>query len=110
MVFLPRGRSGGGSAPLSAAAGTPEANTGRAAVAGGPRLDDPRALSSFWRDVLGYVRPGPPGVDLSEDADPPAAWDDFLARVGVPEEQRVLPCRIALRDKNCALTGNKRRL
>ncbi len=49
---------------------------------------DPRALSSFWRDVLGYVHPGPPGVDLPGDADPLAAWDDFLARVGVPEEQR----------------------
>ncbi len=49
---------------------------------------DPRALSSFWRDVLGYVHPGPPGVDLPEDADPLAAWDDFLARIGVPEEQR----------------------
>src|SRR5258708_14456485 len=49
---------------------------------------DPLALSSFWRDVLGYVHPGPPGVDLPEDADPLAAWDDFLARVGVPEEQR----------------------
>jgi hypothetical protein len=49
---------------------------------------DPRALSSFWRDVLGYVHPGPPGVELPEDADPLAAWDDFLARVGIPEEQR----------------------
>src|SRR5438552_18361306 len=49
---------------------------------------DPLALSSFWRDVLGYVHPGPPGVDLPEDADPLSAWDDFLARVGVPEEQR----------------------
>jgi hypothetical protein len=49
---------------------------------------DPRALSSFWRDVLGYVYPGPPGVDLPEDADPLAAWDDFLARVGIPQEQR----------------------
>jgi hypothetical protein len=49
---------------------------------------DPRALSSFWRDVLGYVHPGPPGVDLAEGADPLAAWDDFLAGVGVPEEQR----------------------
>src|SRR5215468_2927849 len=37
---------------------------------------DPGALSSFWRDVLGYVHPGPPGVDLPEDADPLAAWDD----------------------------------
>ena len=49
---------------------------------------DPRGLSSFWRDVLGYVHPGPPGVDLPEGADPLAAWDEFLARMGVPEEQR----------------------
>ncbi|NGO14050.1 VOC family protein [Streptomyces sp. HC44] len=49
---------------------------------------DPRALSSFWRDVLGYVHPGPPGVDLPQGADPLAAWDDFLAGVGVPEERR----------------------
>ncbi|MFD7234514.1 VOC family protein [Streptomyces syringium] len=49
---------------------------------------DPRALSSFWREALGYVHPGPPGVDLPEGADPLAAWDDFLARAGVPEEQR----------------------
>ncbi|MFJ3925193.1 VOC family protein [Streptomyces sp. NPDC090022] len=49
---------------------------------------DPWALSSFWRDALGYVHPGPPGVDLPEGADPLAAWDDFLARVGVPEEER----------------------
>ena len=49
---------------------------------------DPAALSSFWREVLGYVHPGPPGVDLPEGADPLAAWDDFLARAGVPEEKR----------------------
>ena len=49
---------------------------------------DPRALSSFWRDVLGYVHPGPPGVDLPHGADPLAAWDDFLTQIGVPEEQR----------------------
>ncbi|MEU8137100.1 VOC family protein [Streptodolium elevatio] len=49
---------------------------------------DPRALSSFWRDVLGYVHPGPPGVDLPEGADPLAAWDEFLAGLGVPEDQR----------------------
>jgi glyoxalase superfamily protein len=48
---------------------------------------DPRALSSFWRDVLGYVHPGPPGVDLPEGADPLAAWDEFLEKVGVPEDQ-----------------------
>ena len=49
---------------------------------------DPAKLSSFWRDVLGYVHPGPPGVDVPEGADPLAAWDDFLARAGVPEEER----------------------
>jgi hypothetical protein len=49
---------------------------------------DPRALSSFWRDVLGYVHPGPPGVDLPAGADPLAAWDDFLAGIGVPEDER----------------------
>jgi hypothetical protein len=49
---------------------------------------DPRALSSFWRDVLGYVHPAPPGVDLPPGADPLAAWDEFLAGIGVPEEQR----------------------
>jgi len=49
---------------------------------------DPRAVSSFWRDVLGYVHPGPPGVALPHGADPLAAWDEFLARAGVPEGQR----------------------
>ncbi|MFI9025317.1 VOC family protein [Streptomyces sp. NPDC053560] len=49
---------------------------------------DPRTLSSFWRDALGYVHPGPPGADLPADADPLAAWDDFLARLGVPVAQR----------------------
>ena len=49
---------------------------------------DPRALSTFWRDVLGYVHPGPPGVRLPEGADPLAAWDEFLARIGVPPEER----------------------
>ncbi len=49
---------------------------------------DPRALSSFWRDVLGYVHPGPPGVELPPGADPLAAWDDFLASVGVPAGER----------------------
>jgi hypothetical protein len=49
---------------------------------------DPSALSSFWRDALGYVHPGPPGVEVPEGADPLAAWDDFLERAGVPKEQR----------------------
>ncbi len=49
---------------------------------------DPAALSSFWRDVLGYVHPGPPGVEVADGADPLAAWDEFLSRLGVPEDQR----------------------
>jgi hypothetical protein len=49
---------------------------------------DPHALSLFWRDVLGYVHPGPPGVELAPGADPLAAWDEFLDRMNVPVEQR----------------------
>lgn len=49
---------------------------------------DPRALSTFWRDALGYVHRGPPGVDVPDGADPLAAWDEFLERAGVPEERR----------------------
>ncbi len=49
---------------------------------------DPQALASFWREVLGYVHPGPPGVDLPPDADPLAAWQEFLDRLGVPADQR----------------------
>lgn len=49
---------------------------------------DPRALSTFWREALGYIHPGPPGVELAPDADPLAAWDDFLAGMGVPPDQR----------------------
>lgn len=59
---------------------------------------DPRALSSFWREVLGYVHPGPPGVELAEGDDPLAAWDDFLARIGVPEDQ--WNTRSALEDRD----------
>lgn len=49
---------------------------------------DPGALSLFWRDVLGYVLPPPPGVDLPAGADVRAAWGEFLERIGVPEDQR----------------------
>ncbi|MEV6910420.1 VOC family protein [Amycolatopsis sp. NPDC051071] len=49
---------------------------------------DPKALSIFWRDALGYVHPGPPGVEVPEGTDPLDAWDEFLERVGVPVEQR----------------------
>ena len=65
---------------------------------------NPSALSTFWRDVLGYVHPGPPGVDLPEGADPLEAWDEFLARAGVPEDQRNT--RSAIEDP----TGNGPRL
>ncbi|KFZ77637.1 glyoxalase [Amycolatopsis sp. MJM2582] len=49
---------------------------------------DPKALSTFWRDALGYVHPGPPGVEVPEGTDPLDAWDEFLERVGMPVEQR----------------------
>lgn len=49
---------------------------------------DPRALSTFWREALGYVHPGPPGVELADGADPLEAWDEFLAGLGVPPEAR----------------------
>src|SRR5690606_3688173 len=49
---------------------------------------EPRAPSTLWRDALGYVHPGPPGVELPDGADPLAAWDEFLAGIGVPEDQR----------------------
>lgn len=48
---------------------------------------DPRSLSTFWAGVLGYVHPPPPGVELADGEDPLAAWDDFLARVGMPESE-----------------------
>jgi hypothetical protein len=38
---------------------------------------DPRAQSLFWRDVLGYVVPGDPGVELADGADASVAWDEF---------------------------------
>jgi len=57
---------------------------------------DPTALSLFWRDVLGYVHPGPPGVDLGEGDDPLAAWDVFLDRMNVPPAERNT--RSALQD------------
>ncbi|MBC7299842.1 MAG: VOC family protein [Nocardia sp.] len=49
---------------------------------------DPAALSTFWRDALGYVHPGPPGVEVPEGVDPLVVWDQFLARIGVPAEER----------------------
>lgn len=49
---------------------------------------DPRAQSRFWAEALGYLIPGPPGVELPEGADPLASWDAFLEQIGVPEGQR----------------------
>ncbi|WP_433157041.1 VOC family protein [Kribbella sp. CA-247076] len=49
---------------------------------------DPKALSTFWRDVLGYVHPGPPGVEVPAGVDPLDAWDEFLEKSGVPVDQR----------------------
>ena len=49
---------------------------------------DPRALSTFRGAVLGYVHPAPPGVELTAGADPLAAWEEFLERVGVPPAER----------------------
>jgi hypothetical protein len=49
---------------------------------------DPQRLSLFWRDVLGYVHPPPPGVQLAEGADPLEAWDAFLDARDVPADER----------------------
>ncbi|GLY15941.1 VOC family protein [Kineosporia rhizophila] len=49
---------------------------------------DPAGLSRFWSEVLGYVIPGPPGVAPAEGADPLEAWQEFLAGIGVPADQR----------------------
>ncbi|MBK8445745.1 MAG: VOC family protein [Micropruina sp.] len=49
---------------------------------------DPRTLSMFWRDVLGYVHPAPPGVEVGPNDDPLDAWEEFLEKVGVPPEER----------------------
>lgn len=48
---------------------------------------DPAALSRFWAEALGYVIPGPPGVELPQSADSFEAWGDFLTKIGVPESQ-----------------------
>src|SRR5699024_9673703 len=51
-------------------------------------VHDPRTVSLFWKEVLGYVHPAPPGVELAEGEDPLTAWDDFLEREQVPQELR----------------------
>jgi hypothetical protein len=59
-------------------------------------VHDPEAVSIFWRDALGYVHPGPPGVDVPEGTDPLDAWAEFLERMNVPKEHRNT--RSALQD------------
>jgi hypothetical protein len=49
---------------------------------------DPLALARFWAEALGYVIPGPPGVELADGEDPIAAWMRVLESVGVPEDER----------------------
>ncbi|HEX8780380.1 MAG TPA: VOC family protein [Nocardioides sp.] len=49
---------------------------------------DPRSLSRFWAEVLGYVVPSPPGRTVGPAEDVFDVWQDFLADVGVPEEER----------------------
>lgn len=48
---------------------------------------DPRALSKFWANALGYVHPRPPGEDMFAVESPFEAWDHFLEGIGVPPEQ-----------------------
>lgn len=50
---------------------------------------DPLAQARFWAEALGYVIPGPPGVELGEGDDPMEAWSTFLESVGVPEDERA---------------------
>lgn len=47
---------------------------------------DPRGLSRFWRDTMGYVHPAPPGMEVPEGDDPLDTWDAFLKESGLPEE------------------------
>ena len=49
---------------------------------------DPGSLSMFWKEVLGYVHPGPPGFDPTTGRDALAAWDEFLDGLGVPASER----------------------
>lgn len=51
-------------------------------------VHDPRTVSRFWKEVLGYVHPAPPGMELADGEDPLTAWDEFLERQQVPEELR----------------------
>ncbi|UVI37506.1 VOC family protein [Brevibacterium spongiae] len=44
---------------------------------------DPERLARFWAEALGYIVPGPPGIELGEDDDPIAAWKEFAAGLGI---------------------------
>lgn len=44
---------------------------------------DPEKLARFWAEVLGYIIPGPPGVQLGDGEDPFAAWKEFIADLGI---------------------------
>ena len=53
---------------------------------------DPEKLARFWAEVLGYIIPGPPGVQLGDGEDPFAAWKEFIADLGIelgPEDMRA---------------------
>lgn len=47
----------------------------------------PRQLGLFWIEVLGYAVDPPPGGSIGPAAETVAAWLDFLAETGLPEER-----------------------
>ncbi|MGJ6980799.1 VOC family protein [Aestuariimicrobium soli] len=50
---------------------------------------DAEALGLFWCEVLGYTVDPPPGGQVGSVADTLAAWDAFLDKAGVPEDERT---------------------
>lgn len=53
---------------------------------------DPVRLARFWAEALGYIIPGPPGVNLAPGADPFEAWANFIAEIGIdvaPEDMKA---------------------
>lgn len=51
---------------------------------------DPRSLSQFWANALGYAHPHPPSEDLFSTGGVFEAWDRYYEELGVPEDQRNL--------------------
>ncbi|WP_166971150.1 VOC family protein [Brevibacterium atlanticum] len=54
---------------------------------------DPETVARFWASALGYIIPGPPGVELADGDDPFDAWRSFIADLGVelgPEDMRAV--------------------